>query len=573
MKRFLINLSVLSIVLLLVMFACKKVNILAPTYIPDETKFRVPNNDQTIPSKIDVNPQPAKNGEVFGGFIRKFQYKGEWHILATNKYYYDANNKILTPKGNQFLLKFDKDGNLMVLNSGNPINDTIWNHLTNFNIVEDNQVWYKNKVYNSGYYGQYSHDHNNFDPSPTDHKIGQYIKSLYVNNLSYNSGDLLNWGTKGSVKTLVMNFPQDYSWQNTGVYLGNRIHGMDYITVYLKGKLYVLGGAKGLYYQTRNKDGDNRNFSQFRVIDWANKDRASDVNNWSSYNYPWEDGGQESWVNVYVYRDKLYLQRMGNHYWSNSSGGFYPQRDDYSYRQQNKMVIYSTTGDPNHWQKEYSVPNYEYQITVHSYFHSNSGPQYNHPTYPEPPDWVFDKDNNRYYKAATNYSSILFNGKYYSLPIPPVNEIKEAADSGRTSFTITKQHIENSGKNQFMVSLVNPTNAKESDWKLITPLEYTGYSMLWQIGGGNTLFNINGKTIQLMDYNEMQNFLNYDSSVYNAIINELRKNAKTERDKSAYYNAMYYEAQADILEAILNNGGYIEPSNAITHYEIEFRYR
>lgn len=149
MKRFLISLSVLSIVLLLVMFACKKVNILAPTYIPDETKFRVPNNDQTIPSKIDVNPQPAKNGEVFGGFIRKFQYKGEWHILATNRYYYDANNKILTPNGKQFLLKFDKDGNLMILNSGNPINDTIWNHLTNFNIVETNQVWYKNKVYSS----------------------------------------------------------------------------------------------------------------------------------------------------------------------------------------------------------------------------------------------------------------------------------------------------------------------------------------------------------------------------------------------------------------------------------------
>lgn len=94
-----------------------------------------------------------------------------------------------------------------------------------------------------------------------------------------------------------------------------------------------------------------------------------------------------------------------------------------------------------------------------------------------------------------------------SLPIPLVNEIKEVADNGRTSFTITKNHIENSGKNQFMVSLINHTNAKESDWKLITPLEYMGYSMLWQIGGGNTLFNINRKTIQLMDYNEMQNLL------------------------------------------------------------------
>lgn len=72
------------------------------------------------------------------------------------------------------------------------------------------------------------------------------------------------------------------------------------------------------------------------------------------------------------------------------------------------MVIYSTTGDPNNWQKEYSLSPYEYKVNA-----SNYGHRYNHPTYPELPDWVFDKDNNRYYKAATNYSSILFNGKYY----------------------------------------------------------------------------------------------------------------------------------------------------------------
>ena len=579
MKRFLIILSILFTVLLTI-FACKKVNLLAPTYIPEETKFRVPANNQTIPSKIDVNPQPAKNGEVFGGFIRKFQYKGEWYVLATNKYYYDATNKILTESGKQFLLKFDKNGNLSVLNSGKPIKNNIWNHLTNFNIIETNQVWYIPKY---SRYGRYSHDHIRFDPPPTDNYIGRYIKSMYLNNLTYNSDDLLNWGTKGSIKTLVMNFPQDYSWQNTGVYLGADVYGMDYVNVYFKGKLYVLGGGKGLYYQTLDKDGDNRNFSQFRVIDWANKDKASDVSSWSSYNYPWEDGGTESAIDVYVSADKLYIERIGNYIWTNTPSssrfkalprkvGYY---DSYGQKLAYKRVIYSTTGNPNQWQKENSIPNGN-DISNADYYlsgGSNSGPQYYHPTTPEPPDWVFDKDNNRYYKTATNYSGILFNGKHYSLPIPPVNEIKKAADSGKTNFVITEEHIENSGKNQFMVSLVNPDNAKESDWKLITPLEYTGYSMIWQIGGGNTLFNIHGKTIQLLDYCEMQNFLNYNNSAYNPIINELRRKAKTERSKSQYYNAMYYEAQADILEAILKNGGYIEPSESITHYEIEFRYR
>lgn len=570
MKRFLISLSVLSIMSLLVMFACKKVNILAPTYIPDETKFRVPNNDQTIPSKIDVNPQPAKNGEVFGGFIRKFQYKGEWHILATNRYYYDANNKLLTPKGKQFLLKFDKDGNLMILNSGNPINDTIWNHLTNFNIIEPNKVWYEDTtVYEWGTYYVISYKLNG---NKMYDGTGSFQKTMYLKNLPYyHSPDLLNWEIKNNGSKEVMHFPQDTNWQGTG-YSGHYAFSGFYKNVYFKGKLYVFDGGK-----SKNFDGtydSNLNFSRFRFIDWnAN---GSDMNNWSSHNYPWEDGGQESAVDVYVSTDKLYIQRIGNYVYKQSGrkGVFI---DEYS---EDRKLIYSTTGNPYTWQKENSIP---HNATKLSFYNGGSYTEYRnkaygptitqHATTPEPPDWVFDKDNNRYYKAATNYSSILFNGKYYSLPIPPVNEIKEAADNGRTSFTITKNHIENSGKNQFMVSLVNPTNAKESDWKLITPLEYTGYSMLWQIGGGNTLFNINGKTIQLMDYNEMQNFLNYDSSVYNAIINELRKNAKTERDKSAYYYAMYYEAQADILEAILKNGGYIEPSDAITHYEIEFRYR
>lgn len=571
MKRFLIILSILFTVLLTI-FACKKVNLLAPTYIPEETKFRVPANNQTIPSKIDVNPQPAKNGEVFGGFIRKFQYKGEWYVLATNKYYYDATNKILTEKGKQFLLKFNKNGNLSVLNSGKPINNNIWNHLTNFNIIETNQVWYEDTT--TYRWGTYYVESSSVNGNGIYDGKGSFQKTMLLRNLPYyHSPDLLNWGTKNKGDREVMHFPQDTNWQRAGFIAG---HGWDmgfYKNIYFKGKLYVFDGGKA-----RNFDGTfdgNLNFSQFRVIDWnAN---GQDMNNWSSINYPWDDGGQESAVDIFVSSDKLYIKRIGNYIYKktlSSEGAFI---DIYS---EDRKLIYSTTGNPYTWQKEGGIPNNATNLKFRSsgnykkYISPAYGPTITqHATTPEPPDWVFDKDNNRYYKAATNYSDILFNGKHYSLPIPPVNEIKKAADSGKTNFVITEEHIENSGKNQFMVSLVNPDNAKESDWKLITPLEYTGYSMIWQIGGGNTLFNINGKTIQLLDYCEMQNFLNYNNSAYNPIINELRRKAKTERSKSQYYNAMYYEAQADILEAILKNGGYIEPSESITHYEIEFRYR
>ena len=546
MKRFFIILSILSIVLLSVVFACKKVNLLSPTYIPDETIFKVANNDNTLPSKIDVNPTPAKNGEVFGGFIRKFQYKGEWHILATNKYYYDATNKILTEKGKQFILKFDKDGNLKVLNSGNPINNDIWNHLTNFNIIENSQVWWQDPKYLKNPY------------QPTNYRLYDggshyyYYKIAIMSNwLSYHSDDLLNWRTNSGTN-IIINFPTNKKWQGNEWEYGSY---WDYTYIYFKGKLYVFGGGKEKF--EKNKDAS---IERFKVIDWnAN---GSDINNWTFHNYPW---GNESYIETYANENKLYIKRLGYYYWKGDRPKLWTAtKEKYDSSRQD---IYSTTG--NGWTKENSIP-----PDVKPLYNSVNNPHFKpHPTNSNPPDWAFDKDNKRYYKVATNYSSVIFNGKHYSLPIPPVNEIKKAADSGKTNFTITEQHIENSGKNQFMVSLVNPDSAKESDWKLITPLEYTGYSMIWQIGGGNTLFNINGKTIQLLDYCEMQNFLNYNNSVYNPIINELRRKAKTEHSKSQYYNAMYYEAQADILEAILKNGGYIEPSEAITHYEIEFRYR
>ncbi len=565
MKRFFIILSILSIVLLFAIFACKKVNLLSPTYIPDETIFKVANNDNTLPSKIDVNPTPAKNGEVFGGFIRKFQYKGEWHILATNKYYYDATNKILTEKGKQFLLKFDKDGNLRVLNSGNPINNDIWKHLTNFNVIETNQVWYVA-------HWEYGRHRVRGQKIGSDEFSGSWAIDMIKNNLSYNSEDLLNWQKKGKEDSEVMKFPANERWQGPGVCMKEWTHAGWYNMVYFKGKLYVFGGAKGIY-PDYEKNINDRNFSQFKFIDWNNRDKASEFNNWTLQDYPW---GKESKLDIYTNEDRLYITRMGNYIWDKDNSKFQPRSISY-----NDYETYSTTGATGAdgkiiWYRENSRPKNIpganmgassidlYIAAIPSDFITAT---------PEPPDWAFDKDNKRYYKVATNYSSVIFNGKHYSLPIPPVNEIKKAADSGKTNFTITEQHIENSGKNQFMVSLVNPDSAKESDWKLITPLEYTGYSMIWQIGGGNTLFNINGKTIQLLDYCEMQNFLNYNNSVYNPIINELRRKAKTEHSKSQYYNAMYYEAQADILEAILKNGGYIEPSEAITHYEIEFRYR
>ncbi|MBW5398237.1 hypothetical protein E6A48_10905, partial [Brachyspira pilosicoli] len=62
-KRLCLIVALLILVIVLII-SCKKINILSPTYIPPETDFRLP--EDTIPGHIDVNPVPAKDGEVFG---------------------------------------------------------------------------------------------------------------------------------------------------------------------------------------------------------------------------------------------------------------------------------------------------------------------------------------------------------------------------------------------------------------------------------------------------------------------------------------------------------------------------
>ena len=57
----------LLILIIILMISCKKINILGPNNIPPPTDFRLP--EDTIPGHIDVNPVPAKDGEVFRGSL------------------------------------------------------------------------------------------------------------------------------------------------------------------------------------------------------------------------------------------------------------------------------------------------------------------------------------------------------------------------------------------------------------------------------------------------------------------------------------------------------------------------
>ena len=565
--------------------------------------------------------------------------------MANYIYDYDPTNQTLKSKGSKALLKLDKDGKLLVLGrdlgnvkDGNGI--TTWTHLSECDIIEENQVWYQDRnIHKYGIGASYA--------QREKYIYNGYQEAIYSNNQSYHSSDLINWTTKGHKKHIAMKMPSkdggiaNLFWHNSGYY-GQRSGYYAHKNVYFKGKLYIIGGSKGwcLPDKCDHTHRYSANFDKVKIIDWG-KD-GNNVQNWLNskndiVNLP-ESG--KSMIDVYLYREpkgwnnstgeriydeKIYIKVLGGYYWNfrykeGNTCIFY-----YDWEQSPQQNIYSTTGVSQYsykevtnfitniritnsygsvstittnititntktawrldWQKENSLPSSAYRVKIDGVENgvdctTNWGPKIEYlPTTPKPVNWVYDTNENLYYKVGDigGSYSVSFGGKTYYLPIPPANEIYKEAYDGKTNFTITDEHIKNAGKNQFMFSKVNPTNAKQDDWKLIAPYEYTGYSMVWNMGSQNYLFNVKNEIYQLMDYS----YLNYfDYTSYNNIINELRRLGKTERENAEkysskyyyYYRAMYYEAQADILEAISKKGGYIKPEHAVTHYKIDFMH-
>ena len=100
---FILPLLILIIVLIM---SCRKINILGPNNIPPPTAFPniydekpeipdypdptpVPDPPDEVEEKpIEVKPEVVQNGTVFGGYGRRFKFKNDWYVLATNEYEY-----------------------------------------------------------------------------------------------------------------------------------------------------------------------------------------------------------------------------------------------------------------------------------------------------------------------------------------------------------------------------------------------------------------------------------------------------------------------------------------------------
>ena len=566
MKNRLYLILFLLIFIIVLIVSCKGINILSPIHIPPPTDFRLP--EDTIPSYVDVNPVPAKDGEVFGGFRRKFKYQGKWYILADYMYDYDPKSKALNKKAEDIILQIDDSGNILVYDK----DSKGYYDLLRMNVIEENRVLYED--YN---YGTYSYSSSSFYTTDCKGEEGyhSFRTGITFDNEVKTSSDLINWTTEGSDDNVYKTFPSvspnpNDSFQGTfGV--------SSYKIVEFKDYIYLIGLEEDFFEQNPKgcRDTSLGSFTVSKNVYYRidkNKDTSVGAN-WEKINTPW---GQRSSLYVHYDENKIYVTKGERVYYENdpSINKWMSKYEKF----ENDSTIWSSTDGVN-WQAEPNSSAYDNAKNV-SYIGGNLPYIQNRIRTPEEPNWV-RLDNGRYYRSDNSpYETYTINKKTYYVPIPPYEEIEAAYDSGQEYFTITEAHIKSAGLNQFLTKDKEPN--KDEDWTVITPIDYTDKLMVWQSGGEKVMLNINNKAVQLVDYRQIEAMYNSIKD-YSIVINDLRKTAKEYRDGTYWsdfgnsyikdvFIGMKYDARADMLELLKSNIEYIMPDEAVTHYTVEFKY-
>ncbi|WP_300754695.1 hypothetical protein [uncultured Brachyspira sp.] len=568
MKNRLYLILFLLIFIIVLIVSCKGINILSPIHIPPPTDFRLP--EDTIPSHVDVNPVPAKDGEVFGSFRRKFKYQGKWYILADYMYDYDPKSKTLNKKAEDIILQIDESKNIVVYDKDSKGYDD----LLRMNVIEENRVLYE--YYD---YGSYSYSSSYFTTTDCkdEKRTHTFRTGITFNNEIRTSSDLINWTTEGSDDNVYRAFPLISTDPNSS--FQGRFGVSGYKIAEFKDYIYLIGleedfneqNPSGCRNETQGPFTTSKNV--YYRID-KNKDTSIGAN-WEKINTPW---GQRSRLSIRYDENKIYVTKgervyyeLGNPYWNYKTQSF-----------ENDNTIWSTTDGVN-WQVEPNSSAYDNADSVYSrdqYVGGDLPYIQNKIKTPEEPNWI-KLDNGRYYKSDNSpYSTYTINKKTYYVPIPPYEEIRAAYDSGQEYFTITEAHIKSAGLNQFLTKDKEPN--KDEDWTVITPIDYTDKLMVWQSGGEKVMLNINNKAVQLVDYTQIEAMYNTIKD-YSIVINDLRKTAKELRDGTYWSDfandyikdvllGMHYDARADMLELLKSNREYIMPDEAVTHYTVEFKY-
>ncbi|PCG19164.1 hypothetical protein [Brachyspira sp. G79] len=557
--------------------SCKKINLLSPSIIPPPTEF--PNNEQIpqypIPSptlqippeKIEekyiiVTPEIVQNGTVFGGYSRRFKFNNEWHILATNEYQYDPNTKKLSPTGKGAVLKIDNNGKTITkihsLSLGDDLEKTeYWTNLNSRKVlIEQNKVTTLSEVKSVTYIrGQtYSFPDGNIVDNTSIYDPNFRVIYLYELRPRYReSASLINWNDSANQISKKYYLPNtNFNNPNIQGRLGYHAYLFFF---YFKGKL--LFTPKRTYVDenpTGYRDPSAPEFSsdsrEYYYVD-IEKD-TSDEKNWVTNQFPFPE---KRWgVNVKFYNDKIYIyggetskyECIGGIWYEMIGVDFFTIEDG----------IWSTEDGVN-WKEEKNVDTSKLgYVPINNVALLGYGDKETTPFEPK-----YTELNGKYYRT--------FNTTY---PIPPVKEIIEAVERFETNFTITEEHIKNSGIYQIQMSSVHPDNAKETDWVTIVPKNQTTSSTAWASGGAD-LFNFNGKLVRLVDYDrefklntQYQEALNLSKQYYNLL--EMSKTMSDYKKYNYYY--LYYKAMADMIKIIIDKSNdYFKPDKAFTHYIFE----
>ena len=595
-KKFYFLLLLLILIIVLIM-SCKKVNLLGPNNIPPPTQF--PNIDDEKPEipdypnptplptppeegdieekPIEVKPEVVQNGTVFGGYGRRFKFKNDWYVLATNEYEYKPETKTLNPTGKGAVLRIENDGSTITkihsLSSGSDLEKAeYWTNLNSKKlIIEANRVLIPSKAEQEFIANNYkkAFEKLNFTSMSISYPYVQL--GCFVSHTTYfykrESDSLINWSDSANIENKTYNIPKPNADNPT---IQGR-YGMATLDraflFYIKGKLFITYRKSPLddhilgYRDPKEPNNYSDDSKDYYLVD-ITKD-VSDNNNWVKYELPFPEKrngfdilyDENKLDKVYVYGgvsgnwEYIDVSFTNTKQWIYNGDKYFTKKDG----------IWSTEDGIN-WKKENNVDtsNLTYYTSFTGKFGIVGGYEFEDGTPFEP---SYTELNGKYYRT--------FNSTY---PMPPIKEIMETVDRFETNFTVTEEHIKKSGYYQLQVSSVPPDKAQESDWVNVVPNNELASSIGWESGGAD-LFTFNNKIVRLVDY-DRQFKLN---TQYETALNLLHKYyalleaSKTMEDYKKYdYYFLYYKAMAEMLKMIKDKGNdYFRPDEAVTHYTFE----
>jgi len=135
----------LSVSIFIIIFGCKK-SFVESIFKP-ESRIKPPWLNDYTNVRIEVNPEVAPDGTVFGGFTKRFKFKDQWYVLADYMYSYDTEKKIATQTGSNVVLRIDDDKTITIYGKNLPFNQNrMVQEYEDYHDDYMNNAWYNLKI-------------------------------------------------------------------------------------------------------------------------------------------------------------------------------------------------------------------------------------------------------------------------------------------------------------------------------------------------------------------------------------------------------------------------------------------